>query len=210
MHIFNAHQDTSHLRPNMSRRPSAVSSIFLIAMAFPSIHHDQKQSMPTAQIESTVRTQDITFSDHNFGAYCFNASGCSVLYANRYIVNNPDDKSSPPPPEGYLHRLAGSHIAIRNFPRPAVVKWHSKDGTFHEAHVNIADIFRDEKILHNSRLSDVPSDIYIGPPDIILVINDRTISIYMKAHLPIRAPRDPSKPLSNFTSNLILASTRSY
>lgn len=133
-----------------------------------------------------------------------------MIYANRYNVNDPDSEASPPAPDDYLTRLSASDIALRNFPGPAIIEWHSKDGAYHKATIDIEKIFSNGKILHNANPADIPPNAYIFSPDIIIVVNDRNISVYMKAHIPLKRPRIPPRPLSNFVDEAVLAFSTDY
>jgi hypothetical protein len=153
----------------------------------------------------------LKFVEHDFGAYCFNATGCKVLYADFYEVHDGENELSDPPQKDYLENLNGSYGGIKNFPPPAVVTWRSLDGVPHEAKVDIGAIFKDERVLHH-----VPErDIYVSPepfsgPEIILVVNDRTISVYMKTTIYLKEPNIPSNPYSFGINETTLAYTHSY
>lgn len=157
------------------------------------------------------------FDGHSFGAYCYNTIGCKVLYANRYhagyyIRKSDNDVAPPPETPGVQKYWHGGHIGLANFPPPAIVTWRSLDGASHEAHVDIGQIFEDQLVLHN-----VPADKLAwnatktgADPDIILVVNDRTISVYMKSFVPLKAPRVPGNPHSDYQDEAVLAWRRTY
>ena len=167
-------------------------------------------SMPSPQLFHAPRSSYPTFHEHNFMAACFDASGCQIMYANRYIIDNPESKTSPTAPPGYLRYLPGRDIGIRNFPSPAIVKWRSLDGSLHQESIDISHIFAGQKLLLTVDKSDIPENAYIGPPDIILVVNNKNISVFMRAHIPLRAPIDPSNKYSNFVAEPILAFSKDY
>lgn len=152
----------------------------------------------------------LRFETHNFGAYCYNAYGCKVLYNNFYHVRTADDQLLPPPKPEHKDRWDGGYLDIRNFPSPAVVTWRSLDGVAHEAKVDIGAIFEDERILHGAAEQDIPQRAYIIAPDIILVINDRAVSVYMRARIPLKKPAIPGNKYSTFRDDLILAYTHTY
>ena len=89
--------------------------------------------------------------------------------------------------------------------------WRSLDGVPHEAKVDIGAIFKDERVLHH-----VPEqDIYVSRepfsgPEIILVVNDRTISVYMKTMIYLKKPRIPANPNSDIVDETTLAFTHTY
>jgi hypothetical protein len=150
----------------------------------------------------------LRFKTHNFGAYCYNTYGGKVLYNNFYHALEPDDKLRPPARPEQRDRWDGDYGGVENFPSPAVVKWRSLDGVEHEASIDIGEIFRDQLILHNVREQDIPEYIAIGTPSIVLVIDDRTINVYMRTFIPLKRPRTPGNTNSDYQDDLILA--RSY
>lgn len=154
------------------------------------------------------------FDGHNFGAYCYNTIGCRVLYANHYHVRDGDDEVAPPPPTPGIQKYwnGGGYIGIDNFPPPAVITWRSLDGVAHEAHVDIGAIFKDQQVLHN-----VPAEKLAWnatrtgmDPDIILVLDDRAISVYMKAAVVLEEPATPGNRYSDTRDEPVLAWRHTY
>lgn len=153
-------------------------------------------------------TFPLKFKEHDFGAYCFNTMTCRIVYAG--AVHGEDDRSSAPD-QDYLKNLSGGHGGIENFPPPAIVTWRSLDGKAHEAKVDIGAIFKDERVLHQVPQDDIPIETAaFSGPEIILVVNDHTISVYMKAMIFLKKPRVPSNPRSNWVEEAILAYTQTY
>ena len=133
-----------------------------------------------------------------------------MLYNNRYDVRDGDVELSEPLTAEYFSRLYASTLGIPNFPPPAVVTWRSKDGVPHQARIDIGEIFKDRRVLHNVAEKAIPERAYVGDPDIVLLVNDRTISVYMRAFIPLKEPRVPGRPLSNYRDDLVLAYTQTY
>jgi hypothetical protein len=161
----------------------------------------------------TVADWPLWFVAHNFGAFSYSTYGCKVLYNNMLRVDDPDDVlqiSSASIGSKYPENLDASYIGIANFPPPAKVTWRSKDGTPHEAAVDIGEIFKDRLIRHDVAREDIPETASIGPPDIILEVNDRTINVYMRARISLKKPRFPDRPHSNYQDDLIKVYTRTY
>lgn len=136
-----------------------------------------------------------TFDRHNFGAYCYDTYGCKVLYNDRYVTSQDDDELRPSSASvgpDHLKNLVGGYLGIANFPPPAVVTWRSRDGTPHEAHIDIAEIFKDQIIRHNLSPGDLPTETIatLDAPDIVLVVDDRTISVYMRATVYLKDTPD--------------------
>jgi hypothetical protein len=102
---------------------------------------------------------------------------------------------------------------IPNFPPPVKVSWRSKDGQAHEAEIDFGEVFADEIIRHNvsrEEMADVPDGEYQNDPAIILDVNDRTIRVWMRAHVPTRALQKPGNRFSDFRNDLVLARTYRY
>ncbi|MBB4132704.1 hypothetical protein [Xanthomonas sp. 3075] len=159
----------------------------------------------------------IPFSNHAFGAMCYDTYGCKVLYDGRYAARDPDDVkeiSSASLGDDYPGNLKANTIGIRNFPHfppPAEVTWRSKDGQSHHATVDLEAIFKDKVVLHHVPQDQLPPILQADiSPDIILEVNDRTINVYMKAFVQTRVLQEPGNPNSDFRSDLILAYTKSY
>lgn len=153
----------------------------------------------------------LKFKEHAFGARCYNTIGCKVLYNNFYNISDDESEISPPPPKDFPNNLYAGVIGIKNFPPPAVVTWRSLDGVPHEAKIDIGEIFKDQRILHHVPEDQIPAETAaFDGANIILVVNDRTISVYMKTTIALKKPRDPSNPRSNSVNELTLAYAHTY
>jgi len=168
----------------------------------------------SAQSKNPPSNQDIsrpfTFESHGFGAHCFDTTGCKVFYADHYMVDDDEDKVRPSPkgPDYYMD-LAAMQIDIPNFPPPARVSWKSKDGVPHEAEVDIGEIFKDQIIRHNVAKEDLPTETIatLDEPEIILVINDRTINVYMRALIYLKDTPERSRARKH---EMILSFSKTY
>jgi len=176
-------------------------------------------SAPTDhQIERPAQTDAVPlkFDSHNFDAYCYNATGCRVFYNNHNFSPYAGDKdpdtlvSAAPRSADYRDHLRATYVGVNNFPPPVEVRWKSLDGVAHETEVDITSIFKDELILHRVPASDLPENAYVGPPDIILEVNDRTINVFMKAFVPTKTPQILGNERSTARTDLILAWSRTY
>ncbi|MCL1525245.1 hypothetical protein [Xanthomonas nasturtii] len=159
----------------------------------------------------------IPFSNHAFGAMCYDAYGCKVLYDGRYAANFPEDEkriSSASLGDVYPGNLKANTIGIRNFPNfppPAEVTWRSKDGQPHHALVDLGAIFKEKVVLHKVPQEQLPPILKADiPPEIILEVNDRTINVYMKAMVDTTVLQKPGNKYSNFRNDLILVYTKTY
>ena len=129
----------------------------------------------------------LKFRAHYFDAYCYSTYGCKVLYRGMLRADDPDDVlqlSSESLGSRYPDNLSAGMGPIPNFPPPAKVTWRSRDGTPHEAEIDIGEIFKDQLIRHNLKQDEISED-GIGPgalPSIILEVNDRTIKYSLDDH----------------------------
>jgi len=155
-----------------------------------------------------------SFQAAQFEAQCYDTIGCSVAYNGRYQVQKGADEVSPPKPAGDNRKAWGStELGIRNFPAPAEVRWKSKDGSAHEAQVDIARIFKDELIWHKVPKAEM-ADFYEGPvagaPDIYLEVDDRTINVYTAMFIPTRNEQIPGNKDSDFRKDIFLVWSKTY
>ncbi len=200
-------------------RRMALLCILLIAGCQPTMSaptlpdHDQPQGVDDTYSDS-ASDWPLRFRAHQFRAACYSTYGCRVHYGRYYPGDDSDDAlqiSSDEVPN-YPENLRASWGPIPNFPPAARVTWRSRDGVAHEALVDIGKIFGDQLIRHNLRKEEV-SETGIGPgaiPDIILEVNDRTINVYMRAHISTRNLQEPGNRYSNFRSDLIKVYSRTY
>jgi len=157
----------------------------------------------------------LKFQVHYFEAISFSTRGCHVYYGNMWRLREPEDKlqvSSESLGDRYPGLLKARMGPIPNFPDPAKVSWISSDGTRLEAEVDIGEIFSDQLVRHNLRREEL-SPGGPGPgvmPGIILEVNDRTISVYMRAHISTAELQEPGNRHSNFRNDLIKVYNRTY
>lgn len=158
----------------------------------------------------TVADWPLWFIEHNFGAYCFSTLRCVVEYA-RFAHGGdsprPSIESLGDPLEKILRAGWGPY---RNFPAPAEVSWTSSDGTRLEARVDIAEILADRMIRHTAARKDIKEDTSIPPPGVILVVDDRVITIYMRTWIALKEPSDPANPHSDLHTGLVRVYSKAY
>lgn len=168
-------------------------------------------STSAAGTSRVVRNEfPLKFKKHNFQAICYDTYGCRVTYAGTVEREDDDAKLAPPATANRRERWGfASHVGIENFPGPAVVNWKSRDGTAHRAEVDIAGLFEDELVRHNVPQAEIPLETAAMPggPDIFLEVNDRTISVLMKATIAIKG--DASHH-GGFVSELVPVWSRTY
>lgn len=155
----------------------------------------------------------LKFKSHYFGASTYSTYGCKVVYGGMNRVDDSEEElqsSSESIGLKYPNNMGAGWGPISNFPPPAEVAWRSKDGTPHNALIDIGEIFRDELIRHNVAREDALDPASSGMPGIILEVNDRTINVYMRAMIWLKEPRLPGRPHSDYQDELIKVFSRSY
>ena len=158
----------------------------------------------------TVADWPLWFAWHQFGTHCFSTQSCKILYAGR-----PHGVERPGPSFESLGRpldkvLRAGRGPIRNFPPAAEVAWVSTDGTRLTANVDMAEIFADRMVRHTVPREDILENSNIPYPGIILVVDDRTVSVYMSTWMALKAPKNPENPHSNQHSGVVLVHSRTY
>lgn len=170
-------------------------------------------ALPEGHYTNVGAEWPLKFRAHYFGGHCFNTQSCEILY--RGFRHGAEDRPSPSV-ESYGRPLdtllSAGRGPIPNFPPPARVTWRSKDGTPLEAEIDIGEIFRDELVRHNVKQNEM-SELGPGPgllPAIILEVNDRTINVYMRAHISTKELQKPDNRYSDFRADLIKVFSRDY
>jgi len=165
---------------------------------------------PSADVDPRIVADwPLRFMRHNFGIATYAVQECLVVYADRPHTSGPRPALEDVHPNSLKIKTA-NHLMIRNFPPPAVVKWTSRDGTPLEAEVDIGRIFKDELVRYEAPRDEISDRTPAINPDIVLEINDRTINVYMRAFLSLKAPRTPGNPHSDYRRDLVLAWSETY
>lgn len=170
---------------------------------------DTPPTAPAATQLGPLTEFPLRFLRHNFGIATYAVQEYTVIYANRPYSGGPRPALEDVHPNA-LKGARGGHISIRNFPPPAVVRWKSRDGTFLETEVDIGEIFKDELVLYDVPREQISDRTPAINPDIVMEINDRTINVYMRAFISLKAPRIPGNRYSNAADELVLAWSRTY
>ncbi|MGY3229087.1 hypothetical protein ACVWWJ_000571 [Luteibacter sp. HA06] len=151
----------------------------------------------------------IPFYDHSFGATCFDTLRCRVVYDNAYIVNS--GSPSEPFTERDRKNLSGGWGNL-DFPSVARVMWTSKDGTDHDEKVDLGEIFSTGMVRYPPDLdvNDVKISVPPSAPDIVLVVEDRSIRVYMRAWISLLQPRFPGRKYSDFRHDPVVAYSQTF
>lgn len=160
----------------------------------------------------------LKFRNYGFGVRCYNTLRCSVVY-NRFQFASEKamfgPSGEPRSPDWKDHWDAGYGSGNR-FAPPVEVDWLSLDGSEHHAQVDLAKIFRDRLVRHNVPKEDIPEGWLaawgVDPlgVDILMEVNDRTISVYSKALIITKEPQIPGNPHSNGRRDVIQVWTHTY
>lgn len=165
----------------------------------------------SSRADNTVADWPLKFVQHNFGSDCYSVYDCSVTYNGLRTRSGKDGVLQPALTDAHpesLGNAAADQIGIMNFPQPAQVRWRSKDGAQLDATVDIGEIFKDQVVLHN-----VPREEVSGSPgtvDILLVVNDRTIDVYMRAFVSTNVEQVVGTRRGYSRRELIRAWSRTY
>lgn len=206
------------------RRLRAVSFAFAMALALgacashaPATPQPARPAVKLVQLTMLpAKAWPLKFRRHGFSAFCYSTYGCTVRYAGmQQCADAPDvlQPSSASYGPDYRRNWSGSHGMIDNFPPPADVDWRSADGQAHYASIDIGALFQDQVVRHNvsrEEMADLVDGEYRHQPSIILEVNDRTIRVYMRAHVPTKALQIPGNRYSDFRNDLILVHTSTY
>ncbi len=172
-----------------------------------------QEAQPKPRADNTVADWPFKFEQHNFGIDCYSTYNCSVVYSGLRQGLGAENELLPALDEVHPDALGNAltgQIGIMNFPPPAQVRWRSKDGVKHDVEVDIGEIFKDQLILHEVPREDVPEGISILNPDVLLLVDDRTITVYMRAFIPTRSLREPGNSNSDYRRDLVRAWSKTY
>ncbi len=190
-----------------------IASMVLVAGCQGMAMTQETRTEGSIRADNTVADWPLKFVRHNFGAHCFDTIGCRITYAGFVHGVDHADEVSPPMASYKGSRdqlLRAGHVGKRNFPAPAKVTWRSKDGVPHEAEVDLDVIFKDRVVQHNVLREDYRDDLGIADPDIVLEVNDRTISIYMRALILTKTEHASGSAHGYSREDLVLVSSNTY
>lgn len=154
----------------------------------------------------------LRFYHHAFAAHCYNTVRCRVVYYDHDFTGpNGGARTAPPPSADYRDQwVTATRSWIPNFPPPAEVRWVSLDGAEHEARIDIGTIFKDQRVLYRVPDADIPDQSWGDNPSIFLEVNNRTVTVYMKAFIATKAEQTPGNKDSDFRADVIQAWTKAY
>ena len=158
----------------------------------------------------------LKFKRHNFRAYYYNTLACSIIY-NRYQFSlHEHQPSAPPPPGDYRAGWAANHIIGTRFPGPIHAQWTALDGSEHRAEIDLEALFADRLVRHNLSRDDFTDDWLAGecvdpvPVEILMELNDRTVSIFSQALLVTKEYIRPDNRPGYLRKDLVRVWTHTY
>jgi hypothetical protein len=205
-------QPAGHAASMRGLATAIVATVFAIA-GCQSMATTTSDSPPSGSsgADNTVADWPLKFVQHNFGSDCYSVYDCSVSYNGLRTRSGKEGVLQPALADAHpesLGNASADQVGIMNFPPPAQVQWRAKDGTQLEASVDIGEIFKDQVVLHN-----VPREEVSGSPgtvDILLVVNDRRIDVYMRALVSTNVEQVVGHRRGYSRRELILAWSRTY
>jgi hypothetical protein len=161
----------------------------------------------------------LRFDRYSFGARCYNTLRCSILFKNYQFSLHEVEPSGQPYALDWKDHWEASFIVMdrMDVPMPPVdVDWTALDGVERSAVIELDEIFRDRRILHNVARENVDEYWAVHgiagrghDADIFLEVNDCTINVYVKAHVYTK-PHPSSPDTRGMVDDLMLAWTRTY
>jgi hypothetical protein len=144
----------------------------------------------------------LRFKEHNFVVTNFSVSNVEWRYLKYWRKTGKEewdthlkDKLMRAKTERDANSARGTLIAIQGTGGVATIRWNSKNGDQHEHSVDFKQIFNDGVVLHKEDVSRIWKPYpFTGNPDIILEVDDRTLSVYMGTDIVLVPPSgDESK-----------------
>ncbi len=205
-------------RTRIRRGPRAALALIVLSMCITGCQGmatttQTQESHSNPRADNTVADWPFKFVQHNFGIDCYSTYNCTVVYSGLRQGLGTENELLPALDEVHPDALGNAmtgQVGIMNFPPPAQVRWRSKDGVQHDVEVDIGEIFKDQLILHEVPREDIREGVSILNPDILLVVQNRTIEVYMRAFIPTKFLQDAANPYSGHRDELVLAWTQTF
>ena len=152
------------------------------------------------------------FEHHDFGIACYDAIGCQVRYGGDFPHGARDEDERSPPKRGDLKEAQrgwnGTRLAVEAFAGPVRARWKSLDGEQHEVTIDLDEVFPDRAVLHDVKFEELSDRGAVGRPEIVVAIDDRTISVWMRAMVPLKELDDPNNRFTKIRNKWIKAWSR--
>lgn len=163
----------------------------------------------------------LTFDSFSFDVRCYNTLASNIIFHGQQLglSKEIDGPSGQPRSPDWKNRWTAGFIIPKDRmpPEPVTIRWTSLDGEQHYAEIDlIKGIFPEQVVLHNVPREDVNEDWArfeggrTSSPDILMEVNDRTISVYMRAHVLTKSFPIPGREDVRSRRDLVLAWTQTY
>jgi hypothetical protein len=161
---------------------------------------DREEAISSRLVDGPLRIHG-----HNMGAYCFSTWGCRVVYGRHIIMDRPFDEWQPPSRtfDHLRERMEGTYGGLRAFEAPVVVEWLDSRREKHTHTIDLDVLFPERRLVYRVPDGDIRPDASVGPPDIVVEVDDRVVRVHMRAHLPLKVPRVPGNPLTDFADEIV-------
>jgi hypothetical protein len=130
----------------------------------------------------------LKFSTHDFGILCYGGiANLEIVYAgspHELCFDTPAREKLPSDEKRVPGFLSGSYPA---FAGPVEMEWNARDGIHLTHTIDLDEVFKDRVVLHTADSARIyeAKPISGGEPTIIVEVNDRTVSVYMKVSLQL-------------------------
>jgi hypothetical protein len=130
----------------------------------------------------------LKFSTHDFGILCYGGiTNLNLVYGgsgHNLCIKSPGREKLPSDETRVPGFLSGSYPA---FAGPVEMEWNARDGTHLTHTIDLDEVFKDRVVLHTADSARIyeAKPISGGEPTIIVEVNDRTVSVYMKVSLQL-------------------------
>lgn len=170
-----------------------------------------RDSTALASASNRLADGPLRFAGHSMGVYCFGTWGCRATYGRHTLIDRADDEWQAPAGQfdRIRERMSGTFGGLRAFEGPLIIEWHDRQRAPLRVVLDLAELFPDRLIRHAVPAAEIDASAPVGSPDIIVEIEDRTVRVYMRAHIPLRQPRIPGNRFSNFVDEKVLVHERS-
>jgi hypothetical protein len=130
----------------------------------------------------------LKFSTHDFGILCYGGiTNLNLVYGgsgHNLCIKSPGREKLPSDETRVPGFLSGSYPT---FAGPVEMEWNARDGTHLTHTIDLDEVFKDRVVLHTADSARIyeAKPISGGEPTIIVEVNDRTVSVYMKVSLQL-------------------------
>ncbi|MGO1073410.1 hypothetical protein [Lysobacter sp. CA199] len=160
----------------------------------------------------------LTFDSFSFGSRVYNTLRCSILFNNYQFAldDELDVPSGEPRSADWKDHWTASHNVFFDDAAPGSVevRWMPLDGVERTAEIDlIEEVVPNRIVHHNVSKAEVNEDwarFDKVHPELLMEVNDRVITIYMKARILTNSSRDPERPNLRSRNELVQVWSKTY